>query len=76
MIYDESVLKQIAIIRKELLEALANDGVGVNELARRLHLAPSSVSRTLNNHGDMNISTAILYAAALGRVWSFKLRGT
>lgn len=60
-------------IRKQLLEAADNDHVGVSQLARRLHISPSAVSRALSGESDMRISTAVLYARALGRRWDVSL---
>lgn len=61
-------------IRDLIMCAAQEGGVGVNQLAKRLDIAPSSVSRFLGGEGDMRVSTAVLYARALGRVWDFSLR--
>jgi len=61
-------------IRSLLAETAEADGVGVNELARRLDVAPSAVSRMLRSEGDMRVSTAVLCALALDRTWEFRLR--
>lgn len=60
-------------MRDELMEAAELDGVGVNQLARRLNISPSSVSRFLGGEGDFHVSTAALYARALGRRWECSL---
>jgi transcriptional regulator with XRE-family HTH domain len=66
---------QIALrtIRDHLLSAAEHDKVGVNQLAGRLHISPSAVSRLLGGDSDMRVSTAVLYARALGRRWDFVL---
>ena len=61
-------------IRDSLLVAAEEEKVGVNQLAGRLHISPSAVSRTLGGDHDMRVSTAVLYARALGRRWDFVLR--
>lgn len=60
-------------IRDHLSTAAEHDKVGVNQLARRLGISPSSVSRLLARDGDIRVSTAVLYARALGRRWEFAL---
>lgn len=54
-------------IRDLLKEAAEEESVGINDLARRLDVAPSSVSRFFSSEGDMRVSTIVLYALALGR---------
>jgi transcriptional regulator with XRE-family HTH domain len=61
-------------IRGQIIDAAREDAVGINQLARRLNVAPSSVSRALSDGGDMRVSTAVLYGRALGRSWDFRLR--
>jgi transcriptional regulator with XRE-family HTH domain len=68
-----SVTLTLQELRAQLVDAAKRDGVGVNQLARRLHVAPSSVSRALGDSGDMRVSTLVLYARALGRRWDFWL---
>jgi transcriptional regulator with XRE-family HTH domain len=53
-------------IRAQLIEAAEKSDVGISQLARRLHIAPSAVSRYLGGENDMKVSTAVLYARALG----------
>jgi hypothetical protein len=60
-------------MRGDLMEAAEHDKVGNNQLARRLHISNSSVSRFLGGDGDFHVSTAVLYARALGRRWDFSL---
>lgn len=60
-------------VRALLMEAAEDDKIGVNQLARRLHISPSSVSRFFGNDGDFHLSTAVLYGHALGRRWDFSL---
>jgi transcriptional regulator with XRE-family HTH domain len=64
----------LATMRDCIVDAAQKDGVGVNQLARRLGISPSSVSRFLSGEGDALISTMISYGRALGREWSFMLR--
>ncbi len=61
-------------IRALLIETAAQQKVGNNELARRLDISPSAVSRMLRGEGDMRVSTAVLRARALGKVWDLRLR--
>ena len=60
-------------IRNQLADCAEATNVGVNQLARRLDVSPSSVSRFLNGEGDLRVSTAVLYARALGRAWNIAL---
>jgi transcriptional regulator with XRE-family HTH domain len=68
-----AVALALRTLRDRLMEAAKADGVGVNQLAARLHISPSAVSRLLGGEGDMRVSTAVLYARALGRAWDFVL---
>lgn len=61
-------------IRSLLVEASVRHRVGVSDLAARLDVSPSVVSRLLRSEGDMRVSTAIEWAYALGCVWEFNLR--
>src|SRR5215472_12081205 len=61
-------------VRGEILAAAREDGAGVRELARRLGVSPAAVSRHLRSEGDLRLSTAFLFASALGREWIFELR--
>ncbi len=67
---------QIALrtIRDHLMATAERDKVGVNQLARRLSISPSAVSRFLGGDGDVRLSTAVLYARALGCRWDLHLR--
>ena len=60
-------------IRDYLMAAAELDDVEVNQLARRLCISPSSVSRFLGGEGDFHVSTMVLYTRALGRGWIFDL---
>jgi transcriptional regulator with XRE-family HTH domain len=60
-------------IRDHLKAAAKEDGVGINQLAHRLDISPSSVSRFLGGEGDVRVSTVVLYGRALGRKWDFSL---
>jgi hypothetical protein len=61
-------------IRALLMHAANHEGVGVNELATRLGVSPSVVSRLFRSESDMRVSTAVEWAHALGYVWDFNLR--
>lgn len=61
-------------IRSLLIDAAADRGVGVKNLAARLDVSPSVVSRMLRSEGDMRVSTAVEWAYALGFAWDFNLR--
>ena len=61
-------------LRHQLAEAAESEHVGVNELARRLDVSPSAVSRMTRSDGDMRVSTLVLWAKALGREWDVRLR--
>lgn len=60
-------------IRAMLVEAAQEEEVGNNQLASRLKISPSVVSRLLRSEGDMRVSSAVLCAHALGRSWSLNL---
>lgn len=60
-------------IRAMLVEAAQEDEVGNNQLAYRLKIFPSVVSRLLRSEGDMRVSSAVICAHALGRSWSLRL---
>ncbi len=71
---DEMAVATILARIRVLLHKAAEDGdVRVNQLAKRLNVSPSVVSRLLRSEGDMKVSTAVLWARALGKVWSFAL---
>lgn len=61
-------------IRSLLAEAAQEEGIGVTQLASRLNVSPSVISRMFRSEGDMRVSTATLCAHALGRSWEFHLR--
>jgi hypothetical protein len=63
----------LQMVRGQLVDAAEEDKVGVTNLARRLHISPSAVSRTLGGESDMRVSTMVLYARALRRRWDFQL---
>ena len=60
-------------IRNQLATTAAHANIGTVQLAKRAGVAPSAVSRFLSSEGDMKVSTAILYARALGHRWDFAL---
>lgn len=73
---DEQEMEIVLVLRKiraMLAEAAQEDEVGNNQLASRLKISPSVVSRLLRSEGDMRVSSAVLCAHALGRSWSLKL---
>lgn len=60
-------------IRSQLIELAERQKVNGSRLARRLHISPAAVSRTLGGESDMKVSTAVLYARALGHRWDITL---
>jgi hypothetical protein len=54
-------------IRSQLVECMEKSNVGTVQLANRLHVHPSAVSRFLGGGGDMKVSTAVQYGRALGQ---------
>ena len=63
-----------AHVRGLLAEATHQDKVSVTELARRLKVTKSAVSRHLHADGDMRLSTMAMFARALGRKFIVELR--
>jgi transcriptional regulator with XRE-family HTH domain len=70
---DLEVAVAVGRVRGQILAAAKKEGIGVREMARRLKISASAVSRQLRSEGDMRFSTAILFARALGRRWRFSL---
>jgi plasmid maintenance system antidote protein VapI len=70
---DLEIAVALGRVRGQILAAAKRDGIGVRELARRMEISASAVSRQLRSEGDMRFSTAILFARALGRRWHFSL---
>ena len=54
-------------VRSQVVECMQRYDVGTVQLADRLHVHPSSVSRFLGSGGDMKVSTAVQYGRALGQ---------
>lgn len=52
-------------VRGQILAEAQTQDVGVRELARRIGVSPSAVSRHLRAEGDFRISTAVIFANAL-----------
>jgi hypothetical protein len=70
---DLEVAVAVGRVRGQILAAAKKEGIGVRELARRMKISASAVSRQLRSEGDMRFSTAVLFAHALGRRWHFSL---
>jgi hypothetical protein len=70
---DLEIAVALGRVRGQILAAAKRDGIGVRELARRMKISASAVSRQLSSEGDMRLSTAILLARALGQRWHFSL---
>jgi DNA-binding transcriptional ArsR family regulator len=70
---DTAIAVLTARTRGEIVTAASEAGVGVRELARRLGVSAAAVSRHLRSEGDMRLSTAALFASALGLEWRIKL---
>jgi hypothetical protein len=60
-------------VRTQLCALAEHEGVTHARLAKRMHITPPAVSRTLHGEGDMKMSTAALYARALGHRCEFVL---
>src|SRR6516162_10444928 len=70
---DTAIAVLTARTRGEIVTAASEAGVGVRELARRLGVSAAAVSRHLRSEGDMRLSTAALFADALGHEWRLGL---
>ncbi len=70
---EREVQLALRTVRDCLLEAAERENVGVNQIAKRLGISPSSVSRFFSGEGDIRVSTAVVYARALGCLWNFSL---
>jgi DNA-binding transcriptional ArsR family regulator len=70
---DLAVAVVVGRARGLLQQAMSTAGVGVRELARRLKVSPSAVSRHLRSEGDMRLSTAVMLADGLDRRWELGL---
>jgi DNA-binding phage protein len=70
---DLEIAVALGRVRGQILAAAKRDGIGVRELARRMKISASAVSRQLRSEGDMRFSTAVLFAHALGWRWHFSL---
>lgn len=73
---DMAVATATRRIRAQLQAAAAKAGIGVRELANRLTVSPSAVSRHLRSEGDIRVSTAVLLAGAMGMRWEMTLVAT
>lgn len=60
-------------LRGDLAEAMAKDGVTRAELARRLGVRPSVVTRVMDPSADVLVSTLFDLARVLQRRWRFRL---
>ena len=76
-LFDHPDEREVALVLNDmrglLIEATNAEDVGVNELADRLGVSPSAVSRMIRREGDLRVSTAVLWAFALGRTWRLHL---
>lgn len=70
---DVEVASATRRIRAQLQAAAAKAGLGVRDLAKRLKVSPSAVSRHLRSEGDIRVSTAVLLAGAMGMKWEMTL---
>jgi DNA-binding transcriptional ArsR family regulator len=70
---DTAIAVLTARARGEIVASAKQAGVGVRELARRLGVSAAAVSRHLRSEGDMRLSTAALFASALGLEWRIGL---
>jgi transcriptional regulator with XRE-family HTH domain len=60
-------------LRSLVADEAARENVSMRELARRLNVAPSVVSRVLSGEKDLLTSTLFDFAWELGREWEFSL---
>lgn len=70
---EQEVFLVLSKIRQLLLLATEEENVGVSQLANRLGVSVSAASRMVHREGDMRVSTAVLWARALSRVWNLEL---
>lgn len=70
---DVRVATLVRNVRGEIAAAARAQGLGVREIARRLGVSAAAVSRHLRSEGDMRLSTAELFAIALGKRWHLSL---
>ncbi len=70
---DVRVATLVRNVRGEIAAAARDQGLGVREIARRLGVSAAAVSRHLRSEGDMRLSTAELFAIALGKRWQLSL---
>ncbi|WP_204737457.1 helix-turn-helix domain-containing protein [Gluconacetobacter azotocaptans] len=72
--YEEEAIQRLVNRARGLLaEAVSQDGVKPAELADRLNVNRSLVTRFFRSGQDMKVSTLALMARALGREWVLEL---
>lgn len=69
----DAVVARLMQERALIRNAMALEGIGVRELAKRLKVSPAAVSRQLKDGKDMYIGTATILAHALGREFTIDL---
>lgn len=70
----EAYASLIRELRAHISAVCKSENISLRELARRLNVSPSVISRTLSSEGDVLISTLFDLAWALDREWNFKLK--
>lgn len=69
-----AVMDFVHDLRGLLMQAAHEEKIGPAELARRLDISTSAVSRQLRNDGDIRASTAAALAFAMGRKFVVDIR--
>lgn len=70
---EEAAYKLINEARGLLMEAINDDRIKRSELARRLNVNPSLVTRFFKSGNDMKVSSLAFMARAIGREWKLQL---
>jgi plasmid maintenance system antidote protein VapI len=61
-------------LRSELIEAMERSGISRAELARRLGVSPSVITRVMDPTADVLASTLFDFAWAMDHAWQVRLR--
>lgn len=72
--YDEEYIARVVNrVRGLLAQAVHERNITLTELAQKLGVNRSLVTRFFNSEGDMKVSTLALIAKALGKEWDIRL---
>ena len=66
---EEDIQRLVNIARSLLFEAVSEDNIRPSDLASRMGVHRSLVTRFFRSHGDVKTSTFVLFARALNRNW-------